>query len=311
MIITVTPNPCNDLTWSIEHFCYAGMNRIQSQRLDFAGKGFNVAKALQRLGGESVVATGFLYDENGEASQKALQSEGVKVDCVWKPGRIRTNTKLFDCEKNTITEFNESGIEAGKEDVQELFDKIIALAKESRFLIMSGSLPPGCPNDFYANVIAACQLFPCKIALDAEGEKLLLGIEQKPALIKPNLFELETAVGRKLEKLSDIQSACDEIIEKGVEIVLLSLGSDGAYISNGCEQYKAGPVKGIQVRGTVGAGDSMLAAAVLAWEKNLPLAEIFRWSVASATACVVQEGTGLVTKALFEEYLPQVEIEKL
>lgn len=309
MITTVTLNPCNDLTFNISNFVYGGMNRVLSQRFDFAGKGFNVARIVSRLG-EKATATGFLYDENGKDMQKSLIDEGVTVDCIWKQGKIRTNIKLFDEKKKVITEVNEQGVFASKDDVDEVFKKIIELADNSDFLVLSGSICPGCEDDIYSNIIRFCSN-NTKIILDAEGKKLSLGIEQKPFMIKPNLFELETALNKTLETNEDIKNACREIIEKGVEIVAVSMGERGLIIADNNKTIFAPPIKDLQVLGTVGAGDSMVAAFAVSLKRGLPLEEVCKQGVAAASGCVSRAGTDLVTKQDIEQLLPKVEIVEI
>lgn len=305
MITGVTLNPCNDRTVTIPAFVYGGMNRIQSDRLDLAGKGYNVAKAVARLG-EKAGATGFLYTENGAATQKSMEDDGVKVDCVWEKGRIRTNTKIFDLEKRVVTELNESGVFATAEALDLLADKVVEWAKCSGYLSFSGSLPPGCPNDYYKRLIKLAKPY-CRTILDAEGEKLTQGILAQPFMIKPNLFELETSVGRSLSSIEEIKKAAIEIIDRGVSIVAVSLGGEGAFICNGRESYFA-PRVDVVVHGTVAAGDCMVAGLSVGLVRGLPLKELFRMGVASATACVMQEGTGLVTIPVLNEVIGKVDV---
>ncbi len=309
MITTVTLNPCNDMTLRIDELVIGGMNRVRSQRFDIAGKGFNVARGIVRLGGQAT-ATGFLYNDNGADTERTLKDDGVVVDCVWKPGRIRTNTKVFDANEATVTEFNSPGVSVSARDLDDVFDKIVGLARVSDYLVLSGSLPPGAPTDTYGRLVAKCRDL-CKVILDAEGESLLKGIAAKPYMVKPNRFELESAVGVPLPTLAYIQEAAMSITRKGIPIVAVSLGADGALICGPDECFYAPPVEGIVVRGTVGAGDSMMAGFCIGLEKKMELPNIFRMGVAAATACVTLEGTGLVTRAGMEEMRSRVQIQKI
>lgn len=309
MITTVTLNPCNDKTVVIPHFIYGGMNRVLRQRLDLAGKGFNVARCVARLQ-EEAVATGILYEENGSATQMCLEGENVQTDCVWLPGSIRTNLKIFDEKEATVTEINEAGSSVSPEDLKQVGKKIEEWARQSDYLVLSGSLPPGAPGDTYARIIARCKPH-CLVMLDAEGESLLRGIGGKPYLVKPNRYELEMLVDMALPTLAFVKDAALSLIRAGVEIAVVSLGEEGALITDGEESYYAPPVTGITVQGTVGAGDSMLAGVVVGLMQKKPLSEIFRMGVAAATSCVVQEGTGLMEPDEMQVFLSQVELQKL
>lgn len=309
MITTVTLNPCNDMTLNINELVVGGMNRVQVQRFDVSGKGFNVARALSRLGGQAT-ASGYLYEGNGSETERIMLNDGVKVDCVWKKGHIRTNIKIFDESQGVITEFNSSGVSASSQDLDDVFSKIIGLAKESEFVVMSGSLPPGAASDTYGRLIARCRDH-CKVILDAEGENLIKGIAAKPYMVKPNRFELESAVGVPLPTIAYIQEAALSILRKGVAIVAVSLGADGALICTKDECYYAEAVSGIKVRGTVGAGDSMMAGFCRGLEQDLDLQEVFRMGVAAASACVCEDGSELVTRNGFESMLKRIKIQKI
>lgn len=115
----------------------------------------------------------------------------------------------------------------------------------------------------------------CRCVLDAEGERLALAFQARPYLIKPNLYELETVVGRKLESLEDIQQAALGFIDQGIQVVAVSMGDRGALITDG-EQTLYAPRVPVEVKSTVGAGDSMVAGLIAGLMAELPLQEVFR-----------------------------------
>ena len=142
-----------------------------------------------------------------------------------------------------------------------MVDLVVRHAENSDYLILSGSLPPGCPQDYYRTLIDAVEGLGCRCVLDADGERLKYGLEAKPFMIKPNRFELETMTGGPLKSLSDIRRAAMRYIDMGVEVVAVSLGADGALITDGDSTLYA-PRMNIEVKGTVGAGDAMVAGPV-------------------------------------------------
>ena len=146
--------------------------------------------------------------------------------------------------------------------------------------------------------------------LDAEGEKLTRGMEAKPFLIKPNQYELELRVGRKLDSVQEIKEAALECVAEGIGIVAVSMGGDGAFITDGRESLFA-PVLDVDVRSTVGAGDSMVTGFLHGIALGEGLAGIFRRGVAAGTAAVTTEGTQLMTKETYESLLGRVVIERV
>lgn len=307
MISAVCLNPCLDKTVEIDAFTYGGMNRIKAQRIDASGKGVNVAIAAAQLGVPSA-CTGFLYRENGAIVEKRLLDAGAQSDFVWCDGAVRTNMKVLDRSKSVITEINESGVPASAEALDELKKHVAELAERSDIMVLTGSVPPGCADTVYYDLMKAAGNVRC--VLDTEGEKLLQGLRAHPYMVKPNLFELETVAGRKLPEIRDILQAAKDLLQKGCSVVMVSMGADGACITNGKESYFAPPVD-VPVRSTVGAGDSMVAAFCRADLQGLPLSELFRHAMAGGTASVMTEGTSLIDPVLFEQVLPRVVLQKV
>ncbi|MBQ2955052.1 MAG: 1-phosphofructokinase [Clostridia bacterium] len=307
MITTVCLNPAIDRSISIAEFTYGGMNRVKSVRNDAGGKGVNVAVTLARLGLETQCIS-FLHKNGGKEIENRLLTDGVKSAGVWLDGTLRTNIKLLDMSKNVVTEINESGAAVSESDLQKMNDMIARYAQESDFLVLSGSLPPGCPADYYRTIIESLEGTSCRCVLDADGAKLTEGLKAKPYLIKPNQYELELLVGRPLSSLDDIKGAALDLIDRGISIVAVSMGGDGAMITDGTQCIYA-PRLNVEVRSTVGAGDAMIAGLTAGCLAELPLEEIFVKGVACATASVMTEGTQLIEKAAYKSLIPEVEFK--
>ncbi len=308
MITSVCLNPCIDRTVEIEAFTYAGMNRILSSREDGCGKGVNVALVSRELSMDSA-CIGFLFNDNGHLIKSRLDAAGAQEDCLWLPGKVRTNLKIFDRENAKITEVNEAGEKMTPETLEKMVQKVKEYAIISDVMVFTGSLPPATPVDFYKTLIEATE-GKCKCLLDAEGEKLTEGMKAKPFFIKPNQYELELRVGRKLPTVQDIKCAALECVDSGISIVAVSMGGDGAFITDGKKSYYA-PVIPVPVRSTVGAGDCMVTGFLHGLSLGEDLYGLFRRGVAAGTAAVTTEGTQLITKALYEEMLPRVTIEEV
>jgi len=309
MITTVCLNACIDKTVKIESLKVGGLNRIIETIIDGSGKGVNVAIASQQLDIHAN-CIGLLYRKNGDIIHNRLTENHVGVDFHWSDGEVRTNLKIADQKNGIITEINEKGVAITDGQKMYIREKVKEYAIHSDILVFTGSLPPGCPTNFYQELIQEVADYPVKCILDAEGEILLKGIYAKPFLIKPNDYELEMITGCKLHSSMDIVHAALLFIEKGVKIVAVSMGGEGAIITDGKEAYYA-PVISVHVKSTVGAGDSMVAGFCKAIESNLPLIEMFRYGVAAATASVMTEGTQLIDRGHFENLLKMVVIKKL
>jgi 1-phosphofructokinase len=309
MITAVCLNPCIDKMVKVDSFIVGGLNRILESTIDGSGKGVNVAIACQQIGCESA-CIGFLYDANGQIIQKRLESYQVITDFLWKMGEVRTNLKVADIKNGTYTEINEKGMAITEDQIEFIKSKVKEFASKSSIMVFTGSLPQGCPKDFYKVLIEIAKLEGTKCILDAEGEALLKGTDAIPYLIKPNIVELEQAIGLRLQSPMEVYNAALAFIDKGISIVAVSMGSEGAVITDGEKAYYA-PIIPVEVRSTVGAGDSMVAGFCKAIEMGLPLKEMFRYGVAGATASVMTEGTQLIRFSDFEALLDRVVIQRI
>ncbi len=311
MVVAMCANPCVDRTVTIEQFAYGGMNRIQDIREDGSGKGVNVALACAQLGMDAA-CIGFMATHRGETVTNRLLNGGCQVDFVPTDGSVRVNTKILDQSTGTVTELNESGNPVNTAQVRALLDTTIRWATKCDYMVLTGSLPPGCSDDFYYTVLTLVnKVAPaCHVVLDAEGAKFAKGLQAKPFMIKPNRYELELLCGRELPTAEDVHEEATRLVKGGVGIALVSLGADGAYVSDARQSYYA-PALPVEVRSTVGAGDSMVAGMLLGLSQGWALEEAFRFGVAAATSSVTTVGTQLINVHAFREYISKIETQRM
>lgn len=309
MITTVSLNPSIDRTVCVESFTQGGLNRVLSTQSVAAGKGINVALAASALGVDAE-CIGFMYREGSKMFEKRLMMHSTAYNFVWCEGSVRTNIKVMDQSKSEITEINESGARVSEEDLQHMTELVSLHAENTDYLILAGSLPPGCPPDYYRTLIQTVDGLGCRCILDADGDRLRYGLEAKPFMIKPNRYELEMISGSPLRSLQDVRDAATKYIDMGVEIVAVSLGAEGALITDGSETLYA-PRMPIEVKSTVGAGDSMVAGFACGFMGDHDLEETFRMGVACATARCVTEANKCIDKTVYKALLDMVHIEKI
>lgn len=309
MITSVSLNPSIDRTLTVERFTAGGLNRVVSKRDVAAGKGINVALAVSALGLDSK-CVGFMYRDGAGLFEKRLMLNSTPYEFVWCEGSVRTNIKVFDRAAGVVTELNESGETIGEDAIGRMTDLVARCAENSDYLILSGSLPPGCPQDYYRTLIEAVDGLGCRCVLDADGERLRCGLSARPFMIKPNRSELEAMTGGKLGSIREIRDAARRYIDLGVEIVAVSLGADGALIADADETLFA-PRLNVEVKSTVGAGDSMVAGLVAGFMGDRTLEEAFRMGVACASARCVTEGYKAVDRTVYKAFLDMVRIERI
>ncbi|MDT8718587.1 1-phosphofructokinase [Clostridium sp. 19966] len=306
MILTVTLNPAVDKTIKISDLKIGEVNRIDFSRVDAGGKGINVSKTIKQLGGKST-ALGFIGGSNGEFIREHLDSSEIENDFVRIPGETRLNTKIVDIVNNTYTDINENGPQISKEELTKIREKISSYMKDGNLIVLSGSLPKGINEDFYKEIILEANEKKCRVILDVDGKKFTEAIKAGPYLIKPNIHELEKAFQVSIESEQELIDVAKEILEYGVEYVVVSRGHEGSIMISKDKVIKAKGIK-VKVGSTVGAGDSMVGALALSIEQGQSMEEALRLAAATGTANVTTEGTQSPDISLINKYLEQIEL---
>lgn len=304
MILTVCMSPSVDVTIELDSLNVGKVNIVKSKTLSFTGKALNVAIGVARLGAEAF-ATGFMYNENGGAFESTLDKEGVRFSFVWNSGRVRENYKCID-NKSMLTEINDVGGQVANEKLMELLQMIRNFSARSNVTVISGGLPRGVDESYYRELFRSVDSRSLKV-VDAEGAKLFAALEAGVDLVKPNLDELEGTLGREFRDKDDMLSGCRELLDRGAKTILLSLGKDGAVITNGTKNYYCKSIN-VAVNSTVGAGDGMVAAAANMLQEGADLPEILRAGVAAGTAAVTTFGTISFTKNKYEEIYKSLQV---
>lgn len=308
MIVTVTMNPALDKTAALDELTPRGLNRLGEVRRDVGGKGINVSRAVAALGGSSL-CTGFLAGETGRAMERALEEmEGLEPRFLFVPGETRTNLKIMEPD-GSLTEFNEPG-----PDVTRALPDLAALLEEllsaGDVVVLSGSAGPGTPDTAYRALTELAHRKGARVFVDADGPLLEKALEAGPDLIKPNGYELGKLLGRPGSDVAELARMALELNRRGVGTVCVSLGGDGALFVHGGKALRAKGLK-MEVRSTVGCGDTMVAALAYALNEGMAPGEGFRLAMAASAAACTTQGTCPPDRALVDRLLPEIKIEPL
>ncbi|TFI44171.1 1-phosphofructokinase family hexose kinase [Rhodococcus sp. 1R11] len=302
MMVTLTANPSMDRTVTLEApLTRGGVHRASSSAVDPGGKGVNVARVI---GGSGVEALAVLPANVGDPLLDAMSAKGVDYSAVPTSGPARTNITVSEIG-GTTTKINEPGATVSEQTRTELRDRILTLAVDAEWVVLSGSLPPGLPVDWYAELVVALRATTAKVAVDTSDEPLLALADQfpesAPDLIKPNSEELAQLTGYDSEELESAAAQGDPsaavaaatiLLGRGIGAVLATLGSAGAVLVTPGGAWYASPPP-ITAVSTVGAGDSSLAGYILADVENCSDADKLRRAVAYGTAATALPGTTL------------------
>lgn len=308
-VVAAALNPSVDRTVEVNELTPGGLNRAVSSRIDPGGKAINAARVLRSFDSE-VTVVGFAGGKTGSLLHEYLSEEGIGDALIDLPGETRTNLKILDRKTGRMTEINESGPEIPKEDLHRFGAKFRDLCGKAMFAVLSGSLPPAVPADYYAWLIDEARQFGVRTILDADGEALREGIREIPYAVKPNLAELRALTGRSLETMQSILDAGRELTAAGISVVIISMGADGAVVMNTRQAFHAMPW-GISAASATGAGDSMVGALAEALLHGAELDDIARITVAAGTVTASKQGTQLCTEDEVRDRLSLVRLRPL
>lgn len=308
-VTPVTLNPAIDQALSIPGFAAGQVNRVSASRSDIGGKGVNVASCLADLGLD-VVATGFLGTENAALFERFFERKRITDRFVRLAGATRVGLKIVDDRTGQTTEINFPGLSPKDQDLAELLERIASLATPGGWFVLSGSVPPGAPDDIYATLIESIHARGARVVLDTSGNALRQGVKSAPEVLKPNVEELGELIGRTLDSPRAVLDAARSLLERGVRRVIVSMGREGAvFIENG-QALLARPPR-VTVRSTVGAGDAMVAGLVVSIIEDRALEETARRATACGALAVTKVGSGIENLAELRALGEQVEIESL
>jgi 1-phosphofructokinase len=241
-VVTVTLNPAVDQTLSIPGFAAGRVNRVIESRSVPGGKGVNVACILADLGVE-VVATGFLGMDNWDLFEEVFDLKRILDRFVTLEGATRVGLKIVDDLTGQTTDINFPGLTPPEGEIEHLFAKIADLVEPGRWFVLSGSVPPGVPDDVYAHLIDLIHDRGGRVVVDTSGAPLRKALARRPEVVKPNVDELSELVGQPLETPEAVRVAGESLLARGVGRVVVSMGGEGAVFLDGDQALLARPPK--------------------------------------------------------------------
>jgi 6-phosphofructokinase 2 len=291
-IVTLTINPALDVSTSTERVEAEHKLRCGPSRTDAGGGGINVSRVIHRLGGQSV-AIYAVGGPTGQAYRQLLEADGIIGRAIPIAGSTRENVTVDELSTGKQFRFVLQGPYLTTEEWSECLTATMRAMSPGSYVVASGSLSPGVPDDFYARVARAATERGAHCIVDASGSALAAALQEGVHLVKPSGRELGELVGRALPDRAAKELAARELVARGsAEVVALTLGGDGAVLVT-AEGVTHVDVPEVAVRSTVGAGDSFLAALVLRLAEGRPLEEAFRAGVAAGSATAMTEATEL------------------
>jgi 6-phosphofructokinase 2 len=303
-IVTLTFSPCIDKTTSVSDLIPEKKLRCSEPVFDPGGGGINVARAVRKLGGEALA----IYPSGGCTGQlfdKLLADENVPCKIIPSQNETRENFIVVESTTGNQYRFGTPGTFLSQPEWQACDDAVNEIEDDVQFIVVSGSLPPGVPVSVFDELAHIARGKKARFIVDTSGDALQHAIAAGVFLVKPNLNELGALTGEPVGGTDQIASAARKLIAScSCEVVVVSMGSAGAMVVTRDIAEKI-PTPKIEVKSTVGAGDSMVAGIVLSLTRNMDLLDAVQYGVACGSSATMNPGTELCTKAdadqLFEK----------
>ncbi len=309
MILTVTLNPSVDKLYLLDKNTLNTVMRVREVRNSAGGKGMNVSRVAAQLG-ETVTAMGFVGGFNGQYFGSLITQRGIKQAFTHISAEMRSCINCWDLSSGQSTEYLETGALVSESETERFIEDFRSHLHLADVVTISGSLPRGVPDTFYATLISMCHDAGKPVLLDTSGCGLQNALGSKPSFIKPNVDEIASLLGFAPSTRVEQVQAVNALHGKGIACAALSLGSKGVLVACGQGVYHGIPPR-VRPKNTVGCGDSMVAGFAVGMARGMGIIEQIRLAVAVASASALSVGTGEYLEEDFLAILPGVKINKL
>ncbi|MBI4557494.1 MAG: 1-phosphofructokinase family hexose kinase [Candidatus Hydrogenedentes bacterium] len=307
MILTVTPNPCVDKTVFIDELKVGTFIRAPRYTCIPGGKGTNVSRAVKILGRETKALVIVGGHTGAHVVEMIREQDGVEPVPVWVQSPTRTITTVLEEPIHRQTAFFEPGSRVSPTEHANIAEQFTEAVKNARVVTFNGTVSDPAINHLYRELIRIAQDFGALTILDSHGPEFAQGLEAVPHMVKPNVAETEELVKYSLATTEAKWRAIDWYHERGVTLVVLSLGKDGALVSQGTERFHVIPPT-IKEVNPVGSGDALVAAFAIGLMENQPLREMAVLGVAAGTANAMSWDIGHFTRAEVEKLAQEVRV---
>ncbi len=307
MVYTITLDPLLDRIVEVEELIYDDVNTIVAERKYPGGKGIDVSRVIKELGGQSI-AMGFAGGYNGLELVGRLVSEGIICDFTNIHSETRAYITINQRKKKLQTLLSTLCPPISQIEVDEFYRKVRKIPEKS-YVVISGNPPQGTNDNFYAQIITTLKERDIKVFLDADGEALKQGAYASPFLIKPNIHEFNRFVDTNVNEIGEILEYAKPYRDR-IGYIVVSLGARGVVGISKNGSYYVSPPK-INVRSSIGAGDSLVAAIVFAFSEGALFDDALKLGVACGTAAALNAGNDLCAINDIEMIKKDVLIEKI
>ena len=296
-LIVASPNAALDSYYLLPEVRVGGVNRAERSLHTAGGKGINLSRAVVGMGGR-VMSMGILGGHSGRFISDEMGREKIPGDMVWTQNETRRSATFVSTSERLVTVVLDSGYHIDLTAGDQLVEKIQTYASRAPYLVLTGSLPPSLPTNYYAEIVRTVKhVKSLKVCLDSTGETLRLAVENGAQLVKINADEYQETYAKKDESLNPRSISCiyQELAKRGLELLIITDGPRGAYIYPADSKTFRVVTQVDTWVSTIGAGDTFLAGLLLAFNRGLTIESAACYASAAASAKLQQIVCGSLT----------------
>ena len=280
-------SPAWQRTLGFVGFTISKVNRAKSVAEIASGKAVNVARVAKQLGAPVRLLT-VAGGGRGELLGRSLKAQGIEAHIV----RVKAETRICQTllADGTATELVEEAGALSRREARAVTEQFAREIRQAAVLVLTGTVPPGCGDDFYRRLIVRAQAAGVPALVDAQAKQLLNAVKAKPFLVKINQDEFKAvpALGRG-----------------GVEWFVISDGAKSVSVRHGRETLRLQPPR-VKAMNTIGSGDAMLAGIACGLLRGRPMMQAVRLGIACGAANAMTETPGFIRPADVKRLLKQI-----
>lgn len=307
MFLTITANTALDRILFIEEFA-PGKTMRTGQYIDsIGGKGLDIS-LVQHTFGVNTLGLAFIAGNYGKQLEKLLEQSGVPSDLVWVEGETRISHIIVESVHRRHSHIITSGYDVDDDDVDAFFERYNLHLPEVDWVIIAGTLPPGAPRDFYADLCLAAQKHQKPVLVDCFGPPATSALRARPTIIKMNRREMSVTFGLPTDTMDEIRHSASTLREKyGLENFVVTCGEEGVLLVNNEGCWRAFGPRQVEINGT-GAGEAV--SAMIPWRLSLgdKWPEVLRWAAAAGSATVLTKGSAEIRPHDVNRMLPDIRV---
>lgn len=310
MILTLTPNAALDRILFVDEIKPGATMRCSGMIDHIGGKGLDASIALRMLDVETVGIT-FAAGATGQTVVRLVEGYGIRPEVIWLEGETRIAHVVVETKRNRHSHIIAGSLPVPPHGAQAFIEQMRAHLPHAAWVVAGGSLAPGLPQGWYADLAAVAHAADVPVLFDISGPPALATLDAPPAVLKMNQHEFEETFGTRADGLEALAAEMLRVArECALPALVLTCGEAGilAATPEGAFHVFCPPQV---VYNAAGAGDS--ASAALVWRLALgdSWREALRWAAAVSAASVLSPLTAVLRREDADRLLHEVTIRPL